>query len=208
MHRPKDVTTRLGISSTTLRRWAATFGDYLSPTAASAIAQTGGPAQRRYTDADVALLAAIQRELASGRTVDETLVRLQRGGLRSSPHGVAHDNTPETPELNQRASTEPPMSETLSLVGVSEPTEWHAALLALIESAPTITAALAQVEATTRELRAATEAQRSLQAELRAEREALAALRASPLVPIPAHDAPAAPVSAWQRVKRLFTEGR
>ncbi|MGE0541253.1 MAG: MerR family transcriptional regulator [Dehalococcoidia bacterium] len=215
MHRPKEVTSRLGISSTTLRRWAATFADYLSPTAGVAIAETGGHAQRRYTDADVALLAAIKRELDGGRTVDETLVRLQRGDLRPDPVVADHDNTPEQPEIAQRASIEPPIGDSdaaLALVGGSDAAQMQAAILALIDSAPTITDALAQVTATTCALQETTEAQQALLAELRAERASLEAARAelqairdSPLVPNIDHETPTPPLTWGQRVKRLLS---
>lgn len=219
MHRPKDVTQRLGISQTTLRRWATLFADHLSPTAGSALTETGNPGQRRYTDHDIALMAAIKRELDGGRSVGEVLVRLQRGDIRPDAAVVEHDNMPPGPETHHRALTEPPAGEALALVGGSSPADLQAALIALVRTAPTIGEALQQVEVTMRELRDVTAAQQAtltdqlaLQQELRAEREALATeraslqeLRDSPLVPNIDHGGPQAPVTWGQRLKRLFT---
>jgi len=223
MYRPKEVIDRLGISSTTLRRWCATFAEYLSPTAGSAITASGGPAQRRFTDEDVALLAAIQRELASKRTVDEVLIRLRRGAITPDSDVADHNNIPETQHL---ASTEPPTGEALVLVGGSSPTDLQKALAQLVLSAPQISGMLAESEASLRALRdshetqlaalasleSSLEAQTALLQELRAEREALAAARAelqalrdSPLVPNLDRGGPQAPMTWGQRVKRLFT---
>lgn len=227
MHRPKDVTQRLDISSTTLRRWATVFSAYLSPMAGSSIAETGGAAQRRFTDQDVALLAAIQRELAAGRRVEEVALRLERGEI--APDVVALDD-------DAMAAVEPPTSGSDALVspmGGSTPVELQRALVAFLQSAPQMTRAITHLQETADALRETTATQRAtleaqtallrdLQAEramideLRAEREALAterdrladelaASRDSPLVPIPHHGVPQAPVKGWQWLKRLFT---
>ena len=91
MMRPRAVQEQLGISNTTLRRWCAHFQDYLGPTAGAAIGPTGGPAQRRFTDEDLAVLARVKALLADGMTYEEVAVRLRRGDV------VAHDERRHQP---------------------------------------------------------------------------------------------------------------
>ncbi len=79
MHRPKDVTQRLGISSATLRLWSTHFEQFLSPGAQSAKTENGGPAQRRYQDSDIALLQTAKTLLAEGLTYEEVKERLGTG---------------------------------------------------------------------------------------------------------------------------------
>lgn len=83
MLQPREVCARLGVKPSTLRRWSAQFGAWLSPTAASAITEVGGSQQRRYSEADLALLAAVQRALGRGVTVAELKQRLDAGDVVS-----------------------------------------------------------------------------------------------------------------------------
>lgn len=88
MYRPKEVTERLGVSSATLRRWSDTFTDFLSPTAGKSITETGGPAQRRYNDQDVIVLATVKRLLDDGNTYEEVARKLPESILSDV---VAHN---------------------------------------------------------------------------------------------------------------------
>lgn len=216
MHRPKEITDTLGISATTLRRWSTTFSDYLSPTAGQSIAESGGSAQRRYTDEDLALLASIQREFAGGRTVEEVQVKLKRGELQPATDVVV--NNTKTGETAQRALTEPPVGETEAGRGGSvavpgyDAHELAGVLVALNAAFPTLTETLQQVERSTAALTSATEQQsraaRELQygiEEMRQERRALEDLRAEIVAertPVP--KAPAETPSLGSRVRRLL----
>ena len=69
MLRPKEVRAQLAVSASTLRAWSTEFKDYLSP--AAQVAPTPGRAHRRYTAADVQLLAHIGELFHLGRQCDE-----------------------------------------------------------------------------------------------------------------------------------------
>lgn len=71
MHRPGDVSQRLGISANTLRLWSTHFEACLSPSAQSAKTEKGGAAQRRYTDDDLRVLLRAKVLLADGKTYEE-----------------------------------------------------------------------------------------------------------------------------------------
>jgi len=77
LYRPKEVCERLGVSSATLRRWSDTFSEHLSPSAGKSLTATGGSAQRRYTEEDVATLARAKALLDGGNTYEEAVRRLQ-----------------------------------------------------------------------------------------------------------------------------------
>lgn len=193
MYRPKEITDALDIGSTTLRRWSTAFADSLSPTAGQSIAESGGPAQRRYTDADVALLISIQRDLADSRTVEEVKARLARGDLAPAPDVVVNNLMHGT--TAQPALTEPPTGEEAAPVGGSLAVsgfvgeEIATALAAMAAAYPTLTEALQQVERTSAALaeaaarqEAVLRAQQELIEELRAERAALAEARLGAVV--------------------------
>ena len=69
MLRPKEVCAQLAVSASTLRAWSTEFKDYLSP--AAQVAPAPGRAHRRYTAADVQLLASIGRWLHLGHEYEE-----------------------------------------------------------------------------------------------------------------------------------------
>jgi DNA-binding transcriptional MerR regulator len=91
MYRPKEVTERLGVSSATLRRWSDQFADYLSPSAGRSVNETGGATQRRYTDQDAQVLAAVKRLLDDGNTYEEVARKLPESVMGDVV--ADHDNT-------------------------------------------------------------------------------------------------------------------
>lgn len=80
MLRPKDVIDALGISAPTLRVWSTQFAPVLSPSAQPAKTETGGSAQRRYTEQDVAYFRRAKELLDSGSTFEQALATLQEEG--------------------------------------------------------------------------------------------------------------------------------
>lgn len=214
MHRPKDISDTLGISPGTLRRWATAFADHLSPTAGAAIAETGGPAQRRFTDDDLALLAAIQRDLAGGRTIDEVNIRLSRGAITPLTDVVVDNATAD--QSAQRASAEPLTSGSSQVPALPWAVpgygaeELAAALVAVSNALPTMGEALTQVQQATEALTAAAERQEAatrtaqgLLEEIREERAALELARAAAQAPPP--EVLSIDASFWDRLRRLFT---
>jgi DNA-binding transcriptional MerR regulator len=77
MLRPKDITDQLGISAPTLRVWSNTFAPVLSPGAQSAKTESGGAAQRRYTEQDLAYFRQAKALLDGGSTFEQALDALQ-----------------------------------------------------------------------------------------------------------------------------------
>ncbi|HEY65025.1 MAG TPA: MerR family transcriptional regulator [Caldilineae bacterium] len=77
LHRPAEVAARLGVSTSTLRRWSQRFAEYLSPDAGepAGSGDTDG-AHRRYTDEDLATLLTIKGLLAEGFTYQQVERRL------------------------------------------------------------------------------------------------------------------------------------
>lgn len=70
-YRPGDVAKRLDIAVVTLRVWSNEFAAFLSDAAQRSLSGDGKPAQRRYSDSDIALLNRAKTLLQSGRTFDE-----------------------------------------------------------------------------------------------------------------------------------------
>src|SRR4051794_4805253 len=79
MLRPKEVQDSLGVSAPTLRRWSEKFEDFLSPAAATSTTESGGSAQRRYSDDDVRIFRTVKRLLDNGKTYEEANRALQDG---------------------------------------------------------------------------------------------------------------------------------
>ena len=71
--RPKEMTSALGISAATLRLWSNNFAPVLSPAAQKARTETGGAAQRRYTEQDLRIFTKAKELLGQGKTYEETL---------------------------------------------------------------------------------------------------------------------------------------
>ena len=97
---PKQVADSLGVSSSTVRRYAATFGDMLSE-----YANPESGKRRSFTTADIDILRVIQGYLAAGLSEEETRRQL-------SIHEPATIALRESPESTHGSSLE----ETLSVV--------------------------------------------------------------------------------------------
>ncbi len=75
---PGEVARELGISTSTLRRWAKEFNLYLSQTAGSpSAAGAGSAAHRRYTPADLDLLSRVKTLLDGGMTYLQVIRHLK-----------------------------------------------------------------------------------------------------------------------------------
>ena len=96
--RPKEVCAQLAVSVSTLRAWSTEFKDYLSPAAQAAPAP--GRAHRRYTAADVQVLASIGRWLHLGHQYDEVKRLLPSPARRDEP--AAPDASTQLAECEQR----------------------------------------------------------------------------------------------------------
>ncbi len=77
LRRPAEVAARLGVSTSTLRRWSQRFSEYLSPDAGepAGSGDTDG-GHRRYTDEDLTTLLTIKGLLAEGFTYQQVERRL------------------------------------------------------------------------------------------------------------------------------------
>lgn len=76
--KPSDVSTRVGISSVTVRSWSNQFARFMSPTGAG-----GDGRHRDFSDVDVRVMYYIKTEKARGQTGDEiaqSLASLQANG--------------------------------------------------------------------------------------------------------------------------------
>jgi DNA-binding transcriptional MerR regulator len=104
MYRSREVAARLGVSATTIRRHSVELAAYLGPSASAAYAETGGPTQRRYSDEDLALLAATIAATHHGLTFEEIRNRLDRGELGSNDVVVRDAGPPGVPLASGSAS--------------------------------------------------------------------------------------------------------
>lgn len=99
MLRPKDITDQLGISSASLRFWSNAFAEVLSPGAQASKTESGGNAQRRYTDEDLAMLRQAKTLLDGGSTFELALEQLKS----LEPTEILE--APETARLTDSAPT-------------------------------------------------------------------------------------------------------
>lgn len=106
MHRPAHVAQRLAISPATLRQWSNEFGAFLSESARQTLTEAGSHVQRRYTDADIAILQRAKSLLAGGLTYAEVRDRLAEPP--ASEPASADDSDPPAP-------AKPPDSDTSSV---------------------------------------------------------------------------------------------
>jgi DNA-binding transcriptional MerR regulator len=74
---PGDVARELGISTSTLRRWAKEFHPHLSEMAGKSGVGAAATAHRRYTQADVDFLATVKDLLHQGMTYDQVIQRVK-----------------------------------------------------------------------------------------------------------------------------------
>ncbi len=83
LRRPAEVAARLGVSTSTLRRWSQRFSEFLSPDAGEPASSTDADGiHRRYTDEDLTTLLMIKGLLAEGFTyqqVERRLAALKHG---------------------------------------------------------------------------------------------------------------------------------
>ena len=68
---PREAADALGIGPSTLRKWSVEFGALLSPGAKEALSPGGGPAYRRYTESDIAILTRAKALMSRGSTYQE-----------------------------------------------------------------------------------------------------------------------------------------
>lgn len=224
MYRPEDVRTRLGISPTTLRRYATEFEEWLSASARPSVTEAGTLGARRYTAEDLAVLSAVKRAYDGGSSTADVQAALRDGRLR--PIDVV-DNNPLWPILTPpKATTVDSESATVglpALIGVDvEP--FVAQLAALNAALPALaqaledarrdhagavaaserqgvefTALMEQQARAQRELQYQVEALRQERAALAQERADLEQVRANP------PEVPVAASTVGQRLRRLFT---
>ena len=105
MHRPGTVAQRLAISPATLRQWSNEFGASLSESARQTLTEAGTHGQRRYTDADIAILQRAKSLLAGGLTYNQVRDALAQP-LAQAPGSADASELAVPPE--------PPASETAS----------------------------------------------------------------------------------------------
>ena len=75
--KPSEVSRRLDVSPSTLRRWSAQFAEFLSEQASDTERSDGsGYAHRRYSDEDMAVLGVIKDLLSNGQSYDQIRERL------------------------------------------------------------------------------------------------------------------------------------
>lgn len=176
--RPKEVCERLGVSSATLRRWSDVFADRLSPTAGKALAESGGAAQRRYSEEDFAVLARVKRLLDAGNTVEEAQRKLDE------PEPIDHFADADKMD-SPTPSAAVALTEPLVSVPVVDVAAWREALAAKDE-------ALRAKEQTIRSLELALADKERLVEEL--ERRPVAVPAPSPVLPA---------LTLWQRIDWL-----
>jgi DNA-binding transcriptional MerR regulator len=87
--RPSEVSNRLGVSASTLRRWSQQFSSFLS--CATDYEDEESHRHRRYTDEDLATLITVKGLLTEGYTYDQVRRRLQSlGAVGDSGTGDAY----------------------------------------------------------------------------------------------------------------------
>jgi DNA-binding transcriptional MerR regulator len=97
---PKDVCSQLTVSASTLRAWSTEFKDYLSP--AAQVGPAAGRAHRRYTAADVQVLARIGHLLHLGHRCEEVKQLLPPPPSRNAEHAASPPTKTEDAERDGR----------------------------------------------------------------------------------------------------------
>ncbi len=94
MYPPGEVAEKLGIKSSTLRKWSVEFAPFLSTSARHAITMGGGASARRYTDHDVTVLERARALMIEYGTYD-----LARRALHDEfPRQVAPASQEDAPD--------------------------------------------------------------------------------------------------------------
>jgi DNA-binding transcriptional MerR regulator len=107
LRQPGDVAGELGISTSTLRRWAKEFNPYLSQSAGKpSRTGTGGATHRRYTRSDVEFLGTVKVLLGRGMTYDQVIEHLQ--GETPAARVEEREGEEAYPVLAQGAEMEAP----------------------------------------------------------------------------------------------------
>lgn len=100
---PKETAEKLDIAPVTLRKWSTEFTSSLSSGASKALTTTGGSAQRRYSDTDIAILRRAKAMLATGLTYVQ--VKRELEGSRTQQEISAIQQEPTlTIEITRAAS--------------------------------------------------------------------------------------------------------
>jgi DNA-binding transcriptional MerR regulator len=115
---PKEVCARLAVSASTLRVWSNEFKDYLSP--AAQVAPAPGRAHRRYTAADVQVLARIGQLLHLGHRCDEVKHLLQPLPGGSAEHAAPPARTEDVEQEQRLRSLEDALARARHQIGSLE----------------------------------------------------------------------------------------
>lgn len=193
MFKPAEAAELLDIGSTTLRRWSASFEEWLSPAAQSSLTGVGGNAPRRYNAQDLALLTAIQQRYRDGYTTPAVQDLLRSGAITPDPDVVARyddyagdfasEKSPASDMTGQKSPVGDFNSPTGDMVTWQRgATELLEQLLLLSTAVPELATAVAQAQTQAAKLaeqqaRVAREMQYQIE-ELRQERRALEVWRA------------------------------
>ena len=116
--RPKEVCAQLAVSASTLRVWSNEFKNYLSP--AAQVAPAPGRAHRRYSAADVQVLARIGQLLHLGHRCDEVKQLLPPPPGRSDEHAGPPARTEDAERDGRLRSLEDALARARRHVGSLE----------------------------------------------------------------------------------------
>jgi DNA-binding transcriptional MerR regulator len=112
--RPSEVAARLGVSVSTLRRWAQQFAVFLSSTAQPSDGDEHR--HRRYADEDLATLITVKGLLAEGYAYDQVRRRLQALRVGDAPEREAYALVTSEEPLPTVAPAVTVLSDTLHTV--------------------------------------------------------------------------------------------
>ena len=115
--RPKQVCAQLAVSASTLRDWSTAFKDYLSPAAQAVPAP--GHAHRRYTAADVQVLARIGELVHRGHGREEIKRLLSPPAQPVAPAGTPA-STPDADLAGRLRRLEDALAHARARVGLLE----------------------------------------------------------------------------------------
>jgi DNA-binding transcriptional MerR regulator len=116
--RPQEVCAQLAVSASTLRVRSNEFKDHLSP--AAQVAPAPGRAHRRYTAADVQVLARIGQLLHLGHRCDEVKHLLPAPPGKNDEHAAASARTEDVEQEQRLRSLEDALARARRLIGALE----------------------------------------------------------------------------------------